>query len=269
VIAGPENIDVLVAVPDAPARLWWEKVGMELCLVPAGEFVMGSPDGTGDDNEHPQHRVYLHSYYIGRTPVTQQQYARFVMEMGGGAPCCDMDWAKPYNWDRARKTFPQGKAQHPVVLVSWHDAEAWCRWAGLRLPTEAEWEKAARGKDGRQYPWGERWEDGRCNSYESGKGGTTPMGTYSPAGDSPYGCADMAGNVLERTSSLYDPYPYDAGDGREDTATEGKRVLRGGSWYTQQEYVRSASRYGLEPTYWHLCTGGVGFRCSVSSTYSP
>ena len=267
-IAGPENIAALLALPDPPARIWWEKADMELCLVPAGEFVMGSPEGTGDDDEHPQHRVYLDSYYIGRTPVTQQQYARFVKETRRNAPYVELDWAQPYNcWDWARRTYPQGKAQHPVVLISRDDVLAFCHWAGLRLPTEAEWEKAARGTQGCEYPWGNRWEENRCNSYESGKGGTTPVGAYSPAGDSASGCADMAGNVSECTSSLYDPYPYQASDGREDPAARGARVVRGGSWYHSQASVRCANR---EPE----DLGGdynirLGFRCRVSSTCSP
>ena len=116
-------------------------------------------------------------------------------------PYVDQKWAQPYNWDRQARTFPPDKADHPVVLVSWHDAQAYAEWAGKRLPTEEEWEKAARGTDGREYPWGNEFDKERCNTRESGIGGTTSVGQFSPQGDSPYGCVDMVGNVWEWTAS--------------------------------------------------------------------
>jgi len=265
VIATPENVAELLALAEPPVRIWWEGAEMELCLVPGGEFLMGSLEGEGDDNEHPQHTVYVDAFYMGRTPVTQAQYARFVRQADHRVPFREEDRAKPYNWDQARKTFPQGKADHPVVLVSWHDAVAYCRWAGLRLPTEAEWEKAARGTDGRGYPWGDEWDEKRCNTDEGGKGGTTPVGLYSPTGDSPYGCADMPGNVWEWTGSLGDPYPYSAHDGREEADTKGSRVVRGGSWYDYHRGARSAYRVRFNPDTADIY---IGFRCCVSSTSS-
>jgi formylglycine-generating enzyme required for sulfatase activity len=102
---------------------------------------------------------------------------------------------EPYNWDRQSRTFPPYKAGHPVVLVSWHDAVAYAGWAGKRLPTEEEWEKAARGTDGRKYPWGDQELTPELCYFDRNVGGTTPVGRYSPQGDSPYGCVDMAGNV--------------------------------------------------------------------------
>ena len=234
---------------------------MELCLVPAGEFLMGSLEGEGDDDEHPQHTVYVDAFYMGRTPVTQAQYARFVRQADHRVPCGKFNVRNPYNWDLARKTFPRGKANHPVVEVSWYDAVAYCGWAGLRLPTEAEWERAARGPDGRQYPWGDESDAKWCNTDEGGKGGTTPVGMYSPAGDSPYGCADMAGNVWQWISSLYDPYPYDANDDREDPDAEGDRVVRGGSWGEFQNGARSPIRFSHGPDW---STNHYGFRCCVS-----
>jgi len=309
-IATPENIAQLLALTDPPERIWWERAEMELCLVPGGEFLMGIGEKEtrkwhkkyGGELEWytdatPQHRVALQAFYIGVTPVTQTQYARFVRQSDHPVPFHDKDWAKPYNWNQERKTFPPRKADHPVVLVSWHDAVAFCQWAGLRLPREAEWEKAASWGPGtgqkRVYPWGDQWDSSKCNSAERIAGRdlpthsdwkkwrdnwreldavtrhrdtTTPVGTYSPAGDSPYGCADMAGNVWEWISSVYDPYPYQADDGREDPHAEGKRVVRGGSWYGDRSWARSANRDGYIPdgtdNYY------VGFRCCVSSTSS-
>jgi formylglycine-generating enzyme required for sulfatase activity len=231
----------------------------EMVLIPAGEFLMGSnprKDRYADDEEQPQHTLYLPDYYIARTPVTNAQYAAFVQ-----AASHDL----PKHWESGKP--PEGKEDHPVVYVSWHDAMDYCSWLSqvtgeaYRLPSEAEWEKAARGTDGRIYPWGDKPPDkGRCN-FADNVGGTTPVGRYSPQGDSPYGCADMAGNVWEWTRSLDERYPYDPSDGRENLEVKDARgvgrMLRGGAYYIAVGSVRCADRLGASPVgrLWYL-----GFR---------
>ncbi|MCX6030917.1 MAG: SUMF1/EgtB/PvdO family nonheme iron enzyme [Chloroflexi bacterium] len=145
-----------------------------------------------------------------RYPVTNSQYQLFLAATGHRPPLF---------WKDGQ--YPAAAADHPVVGVSFHDAVAFCRWAReimglpLRLPTEVEWEKAARGTDGRLYPWGDAWNPALCNNREGKAKGTTPVTQFSPAGDSVYGVADLAGNVQEWCSSLFGPYPYDPADGRE------------------------------------------------------
>jgi formylglycine-generating enzyme required for sulfatase activity len=248
----------------------------ELVLIPAGEFLMGSDpqkDEDADDfDEQPQHRVYLPDYYMAKTPVTNAQYAAFV-EAAGYTP--------PPEWtDRKPR---QGEEDHPMVLANWYDALAYCKWLTqvtgrtYWLPSEAEWEKAARGTDGRIYPWGNEWDAQRCNSYESRNRNTTPVRAY-PQGASPYGLLDMAGNVWEWTTSLWGHstggrskpelqfgYPYDPKDGREnlEAGDDMLRAVRGGSWRSKRFRVRCASRSADVPVGHDW---GVGFRLVVSPT---
>ena len=160
-------------------------------------------DGLNKDwvtREQPQHTVELTDYFIGKYPVTNSEYQLFIQEVGQPSP---------RGWSGSQ--FPEQKGAHPVINVSWEDAQAYCDWLGKKtgknyhLLTEAEWEKAARGADLRIYPWGDAFDPGKANTAESSIGGTTPVGQYSPQGDSPYGCADMAGNVRCASRFRYHP----------------------------------------------------------------
>jgi formylglycine-generating enzyme required for sulfatase activity len=187
----------------------------EMVYVPAGECTIGSPDDElqawGD--EYPQHRRYLNAFWIDKNLVTVARYRKFCQ-----ATRRPMPPAPEWGW----------QDDHPIVNVTWQEAADYAAWAGKRLPAEAEWEKAARGADGRRYPWGEEWEAGKCaNSVgENHLRGTRPVGSC-PAGVSPYGALDMAGNVWEWCADWYDPRYHPDGSGRSPTPY---RVVRGGSW---------------------------------------
>ena len=218
--------------------------GSEMIPIPAGEFVMGSNKGENDDK--PAHTVHLDAYEIGKYPVTVAQYRKFCTATGREMPDAP-DWA----WEN----------DHPMVYVTWFDAEAYCRWAGGRLPTEAEWEKAARGTDGRTYPWGDTWDKNKCANRQLGLTSTVRVGSY-PAGASPYGCMDMAGNVWEWCADWYDEdyYKTSPSGNPEGPSSGDSRVLRGGCWgYFDVRYGgRCFYRYGIiDPgSYWY----SAGFR---------
>ena len=225
--------------------------GIELLDVPAGTVVMGNDQrpsgGPAPPDEVPRHVVDVDAFELTATPVTNAQYAGFVRATGRAAP---IDWD-----DRT----PPRHDDHPVTHVDWHDATAFCRWAGGRLPTEAEWEKAARGVDGRLYPWGEHPPDAdRTHAFHGLKhGATAPVGA-APGGASPYGLLDMAGNVWEWVSSAYRPYPYDTGDGRESPESDESRVLRGGSYASLTAgHLRCARRSASRP---RRRSAHIGFR---------
>jgi formylglycine-generating enzyme required for sulfatase activity len=219
----PTDLNPDMAAADEPV---WRRIGIEMVTIPAGEFLYGEK----------KKRVRLPEYAMAKTPVTNAQYKAFVDATGHGTP---------EHWKKGRS--PEGKEDHPMVVVSWEDAAAFCQWAGCRLPTEMEWEKGARGVDGREYPWGNEWELGRCNTRESGIGDTTPVGRY-PNGASPNGLLDMAGNVWEWCGS------------------DRNWVLRGGSWYDNSGRARCANRYRNYPV---IRLGITGFRCVLSPTSSP
>jgi len=239
-------------------------------FVPKGKFLMGSrkENRQANNNEKEQHVVDIkQDYWIGKFPVINaefenfiqaSQYTTFAEKEGGWNPKTGalFDNQKEFEW-----RHPLGsndtiidKPNHPVVQVNWHDALAFCEWLNqrkgtelprgyvFRLPTEAEWEKAARGEFGNEWPWGNEFNNAMCNSFESNKGGTTPVDKYVVLGDSPYGAADMAGNVWEWTQSLFTDYPYNVDDGRELLSTDGSRVLRGGSFLRKSIDVRCATR---------------------------
>jgi formylglycine-generating enzyme required for sulfatase activity len=236
----------------------------ELILIPAGKFLMGSDpqiDRYAKDNEQPQHLLHVPAYSIAKTPVTNAQYAAFVQATRH---------RPPQHWAGTTKS-PQSIENHPVVYVSWQDAAAYCRWLAhvtkkpYRLPTEAEWEKAARGTDGRIYPWGNERDATRCNAYESDKGATTPVGSYL-SGASPYGVLDMAGNIWEWCATKQDKlYPYGVS---EDEWTDNYlkenavRVLRGGAFNFSGSYARCAFRARLDCDSSYDC---IGFRVVVSA----
>ena len=218
-------------------------IDFEWITIPAGNFLMGE----GAD----QHSLFLPDYRIAKYPVTNAQYEVFVEATGYHAP---------KHWKDGQ--MPAGKEDHPVVHVSWHDAQAFCKWAKVKLPSEAEWEKAARGPNGRIYPWGDdKPDETRCNFANIGI--TMPVNHY-PDGVSYYGCFDMVGNAWEWTNSLYMSYPYDATDGREDLQTNGRRAWRGGAFVLFDQIVRCAIRSFDNPND-HSNT--LGLRVATPSLY--
>lgn len=186
-----------------------------MMYIPAGEFIMGSDDRWSD--EKPKHKRFVDAFYIDLYEVTNADYKKFV-DSANHIP--------PYHWTSSN--YPPELHNHPVVYVTWFDADEYCKWKGKRLPTEAEWEKAARGTDGRIYPWGKEFDPDKSNNPQKGSKGTEPVGSYEN-GKSPYGLYDMSGNVWEWTSSWYGPHPGNT----EPSEEYGKKykVLKGGSWY--------------------------------------
>ncbi len=240
---------------------------MEFVLIPAGPFLMGSDrskDKAAFDDELPQHRLTLPDYYMGKYEVTNAQWQIFARA------------------SKRKFNLPRAKESHPVVNVNWHEAFAFCDWLTqmsgyeLMLPSEAEWEKAARGVDGYIYPWGnDPLSTARANHGDM-YGNTTPVGRYSPDGDSPYGCTDMSGNVFEWTRSLWGKekkpefvYPYtNRMTEREALTASGivRRVLRGGSWDYFEDNARPAYRLRYQPSF---RSSYIGFRLACGSALLP
>ena len=245
--------------------------GDGIMLVEAGAFWMGSD--SDDPNEAPQHRVYVRDFWIERDKVTNLEFVRFLNAKGTKSP----EGEDYFDWDDAdvRIHGPvQGPAgpwapdpgfeHHPAVEVSWFGARDYCLWRGRRLPTEAEWEKAARGIDQRRYPWGDAGPTPERAIYGRAYNATAPMGTTTPEGASPYQVQDMLGNLREWTASQYRPYPYAAGDGRETPGRFAERVVRGASHDDPADSLRVTFRRH----YAHrgLARGHhfIGFRCATS-----
>ena len=268
------NAEQVVSSPNTPR---------DMMFIPAGDFQMGSSDEKTDSSEKPLHTVYVDAFYMDKYLVTNAQYLEFVI--------ANPQWGKQskwYEWDKKQKTsipkryhdgdylkhwneniYPEEKAHHPVTWVSWYAATAYAQWVGKRLPTEAEWEKAARGGlTGQEYPWGNSIDSTKAN-YSCNIDDTTPVGQYPANG---YGLYDMSGNVWEWCLDVYDVGYYTNSSRRNPifdvnsvelaknklTNDTIYRVLRGGSWLDASQLVRSAFRYRNTPT---RTLAGIGFRC--------
>lgn len=225
----------------------------QMVLIPAGEFTMGTDNRLAD--EGPEHSVELPAYYIDKYEVTNLQYKAFIDATNRKSP-------RHFK----NRTYPEGKSDHPVTFVSWNDADAYCAWAGKRLPTDAEWEKAARGTDGRIFPWGFEFDEQRANTplhwaALKQEGDTTPAGAF-PSGASPYGIHDMSGNVWEWTASWYQPYP----GSRHESENYGEtyKVLKGGSWWDCSFYKCGISAPSYNRAFFYQSTRNksFGFRCA-------
>ncbi|MCG3146431.1 MAG: Hercynine oxygenase [Gammaproteobacteria bacterium] len=257
-----------VNTPAADASKITDAKGIPMALVPAGEFTMGSDSY---DDEKPVHQVYLDAFYMDVYEVTNAAYKTCV-DAGRCTP--------PHGTSSYTRSSYYGNSQfdnYPVINVDWNQANAYCEWRGAQLPTEAQWEKAARGTDGRIYPWGNDFQcrngnfddetrldayvvpgGPNCDGYED----TSPVGNY-PSGKSPYGIYDLAGNVWEWVADWYDSsyYSISPSNNPQGPASGEYRAVRGGSWSFDGLYLRSAYRYGVDPSDSNIY---LGFRCALS-----
>jgi len=242
-----------------PPETWQELASV--IKIPAGNFRMGTNASRANDEDRPEHIVSTPAYWMDKYPVTQAQYARFVVSK---------HYRPPLNWIEGK--IPDGLNNHPVTLVSWYNARDYCAWANKRLPDEAEWEKAARSTDARRWPWGDKMDASRLNTYYQ-VGHTTPVTQYEH-GASAYGVMDMAGNVSEWTFNALSKYPSATSHttlipvddqfknvGQENVESIVKRVMRGGSWkgdpFSTVTYHRN---YSLP----NMASDFYGFRCASS-----
>jgi iron(II)-dependent oxidoreductase len=231
-----------------------------MVTVPAGPFRMGSDDSEPD--ERPAHVVELPAFSIDRLTVTNAQFAAFLNAVGPRAAHYDDDDADARIHLRGGKwVADSGYETHPAVEMSWHGARAYCAWRGARLPSEAEWEKAARGTDARRYPWGNEPPDATRARYGTGWNATAPAGSH-PRGASPYRMLDAAGNVWQWVSSAYRPYPWRADDGRENPEADVVRATRGGGHDSAAAGITATQRgrtLSRAPKAGHH---NIGFRCA-------
>ena len=249
------NIFLLLCAPLAAAQM---------VHIPAGEFTMGSDTGSAD--EWPSHRLSLPAFEIDRLPITNTQFTAFLDAIGptnaAGETLFDVGDSDARIHRRGDRWMADaGFQDHPVVEVSWAGARDFCAWVGKRLPTEAEWEKAARGTDGRRYPWGNAPPDATRARFAARWNETVPVGSF-PRGVSPYGVLDLSGNVWEWVSSAYRPYPYQADDGRDEQASGPVRGTRGGGHDARADEVTTTQRgrnLSRAPRSGHH---NIGFRCA-------
>ena len=272
------------------------KDGAPMVLIPAGEFQMGSPDGEGDKDEHPRHSVALSAFYLDRYEVPNRFFQQFAQQTSyrttaeqegkawaltaAGKPeeVSGAHWRKP---EGGETVFDSNREEHPAVSVSWEDAQAYCRWAGKRLPTEAEFEYATRAGTETKYWWGNGNPGSRrvanigdesakrqysdwtiMTGYDDGYVRTAPVGSFKA---NPFGLHDMTGNVWEWTADWYEEHFYAKSPQRNPTGPSSgtDKVLRGGSWYYAPGDVRSASRLRVTPTFRNA---SLGFRCARDSS---
>ncbi|MGH7255092.1 MAG: formylglycine-generating enzyme family protein [Nitrospirales bacterium] len=241
------------------------KDGAPMVLIPAGPFPMGVPEGARDGgrDEYPLHEVHLDAYYMDTFEVTNAQYQAFVKATGHRIPQHPSDPTRTI-WEHHRA--PEPIWNRPVINVDWHDADAYCRWAGKRLPTEAEWEKAARGTDDRRFPWGNVEPTSRHLNYNQrwqGAKTLAPVGSFE-AGKSPYGVYDMAGNVWEWVADWYDSRYYEKSPARNPPGPDRgtTRVTRSSGWQVETPLVRIFTRFGADPKTRNESTG---FRCAATA----
>jgi formylglycine-generating enzyme required for sulfatase activity len=240
---------VVIKLIPIPSSITNPKDQSPMVLVGEGAFAMGSPWGEGDNDEHPQHNVYLPAYYIDKYEISMGQYRQCVQEGG----CSPPDAGGRCTWGNA------GKERYPINCVSWAQSAAYCRWAGKRLPSEAEWEKAARGPDGRRYPWGNQEPTCQLAQFRSCGDKLVSVDSYGGV-PSPYGAVQLAGNVWEWVADWHgETYYAEAPPSNPQGPASGIfHVLRGGSWVANPPLLRSADRYYTPTTH----DQGVGFRCA-------
>ena len=293
----PTAIVAVTPTPGIGSTQVSPKDDMVMIFVPAGEFKMGGYVGDASDSM-PVHAVYLDAFWIDRTEVTNEMFAKFVesdgyvtdAEKAGSSNDFrtvnrEIIWEKVegLDWDHpdGKKSSISGLEEHPVVHVSWNDANAYCFWAGRRLPTEAEWEKAASWNDltGEKYiyPWGNSFDEMLLNfcdkncaydfatkHLDDGHAGTSPVGSF-PGGASPYGALDMSGNVMEWVADWYSADYYQTSPASNPLGPDSgqQRVSRGGAWATNDYYVSSARRFAWDHPFQHRA---LGFRCALGTS---
>jgi formylglycine-generating enzyme required for sulfatase activity len=241
----PRDLVPIGKNPQGYEEYWRVRDRAIVVRIPEGDFLMGSVENEGKPDERPQHAVYTSEFLIDKTEVSWRQFRKFVEATGSMLPPVPI-WG-------TRDDYPQ-----PFVL--WEEARAYCEWVGGRLPTEAEWEKAARGTDGRSYPWGDEWDPDRCNSISGGLHQPESVGAYTRC-VSPYGVLDMAGSMWEWCADWYGEKYYAESSSRNPTGPSSgrSRVIRGGAWMTQPVWLRAAYRAKRSPSSRNI---DHGFRCA-------